>query len=128
MPRWIEEIEVVEINKRLLAATSEPHSLLDVGKLSSAVARPRQLLAYRVDADIFDLAAEYVFGVANNHPFLNGNKRTAYATAAVFLRLNGLSPKGRRKDAVSLVVALVIKTASTADMADWFRNTSRVMR
>ena len=68
------------------------HGLRDEGLLASALARPENRFAYAdADADLLDLAAAYAFGLARNHPFLDGNKRTGWASAVLFLRLNDIS-------------------------------------
>jgi death on curing protein len=122
MPNWVTEAQAIHLNKALVDKTGEPHKLIDRNKLASALDRPQNTEAYSsVTVDVFDLAAEYVYGIANNHPFINGNKRTAYAVGAAFLRMNGYRPKGRHDAAADVVIGLVNKTATTKDMATFFR-------
>lgn len=88
-PRWLEPTDIVELNRIVVSATGEPHQLLDYGLLDSACWRPRNLHFYdRVD-DAWSLAVELLFGIARNHAFEQGNKRTAFEAAIVFLELNG---------------------------------------
>ena len=82
---WIEIDVVLAYHNRQIAEHGGTEGLRDEGLLLSALARPQNLNAYGEDADIADLAASYAFGVAKNHPFLDGNKRTALAAALVFL-------------------------------------------
>lgn len=89
-PIWLTEEQVIGINKRLVAVSDEPHFLREPGLLASAVARPRHRWLY-ADRDIVSLAGALLLGIGRNHPFAQGNKRTAMAAAAVFLRLNGYS-------------------------------------
>lgn len=125
MPTWVNEAQAITLNRALVERTGEPHAVLDRGKLLSALDRPQNKAAYEDDADVFDLAAEYVFGIALNHAFLNGNKRTGYAVATVFLRMNGLRPKGRHEVAADMVIALVNRTKTKRDMAEFFRQVCR---
>jgi death-on-curing protein len=87
-PTWLTDSQVIEINKRLVAETGEPHFLRDAYLLSSALARPKNRWFYD-DYDIVNLAGSLLLGIGQNHPFEQGNKRTALAAAAVFLSLNG---------------------------------------
>ena len=89
-PIWLTDSQVIGINQRLVAGSDEPHFLRDAGLLSSAVARPKNRWAYS-DRDIVSLAGSLLLGIGRNHPFEQGNKRTAMAAASVFLRLNGYS-------------------------------------
>jgi death-on-curing protein len=87
-PTWLTDSQVIEINQRLVAETGEPHFLRDADLLSSALARPKNRWFYD-DYDIVNLAGSLLLGIGQNHPFEQGNKRTALAAAAVFLSLNG---------------------------------------
>ena len=87
-PIWLADSQVTEINKRLVAETGEPHFLRDPGLLSSALARPKNRWSYG-EHDIVGLAGSLLLGIGRNHPFEQGNKRTALMAAATFLSLNG---------------------------------------
>ena len=88
-PIWVREEVVQAIHGRQLAEHGGEPGIRDAGLLSSALARPRNLVAYAdQEPDLAALAAAYAFGVANNHPFLDGNKRTAYVVCRTFLKLN----------------------------------------
>lgn len=92
----------------------------DPALLESALARPRQLAAYG-DPDPADLAAAYAFGIARNHPFVDGNKRTALAVGETFLWLNGLRLTASDAQAVVAFVALAAGDLTEIELADWFR-------
>lgn len=79
----------------------------DEGMLESALARPRQKEVYDAP-DLYELAAAYLFGIAKNHPFVDGNKRTAFAAADLFLYFNGLSIEVEPE----AIINLVLKTAA----------------
>ena len=91
-PRWLLESVVLAIHTMLLEAHGGEGGLRDQDLLASALARPRNKYAYEDDCSLFDLAAAYSFGVAKNHPFIDGNKRVALATCLVFLSENDLLP------------------------------------
>lgn len=87
-PIWLTEDQVIRINERLVERTGEPHLLLSPGLLSSGMARPKNRWAYG-EQDVANLAGMLLLGIGMNHPFQQGNKRTALAAAKVFLQFNG---------------------------------------
>ena len=92
----------------------------DAGMLDSAMARPRNLAEYG-EPDVAALAASYAFGIARNHPFVDGNKRTAAVVSETFLMLNGYSLDATDADVVVAFVALAAGELSEEELADWFR-------
>ena len=87
-PIWISEPLVLANHQRQLAEHGGLDGVRDAGLLSSALARPKNVWAYGGDAaDLSALAASYAFGLARNHPFLDGNKRTAYVVCRTFLKI-----------------------------------------
>ena len=92
----------------------------DAGALESALGRPVNQWAYGED-DRCALAATYAFGIARNHPFTDGNKRTAWVLARLFLRLNGTAIAFEQPDAINTVLALAAGELSEVELADWFR-------
>ncbi len=92
----------------------------DAGALGSALARPVNRWAYGED-DRCALAAAYAFGIARNHPFTDGNKRTAWVAARLFLRLNGVHLAYTERDAIATVLALAAGNLTEDELADWFR-------
>ena len=119
-PVWIEKELVLAIHDRQLAEHGGPIGVRDAAGLESALARARNQWAYG-ETDLCALAAAYAFGVARNHPFADGNKRTAWVLARVFLALNGARIIFGSQDAIHMVLALAAGTLSEAEVADWFR-------
>lgn len=92
----------------------------DAGLLASAMARPQNLALYS-SPDVADLAAAYAFGIARNHPFVDGNKRTAAVVSETFLTLNGYALRATDAELVVAMVALAAGQLNEAELADWFR-------
>lgn len=88
-PDWLPVKEVVELNKAAVAETGEPFGIRDEGLLRSAIDRPEHHWYYDGEDDILVLAIKLMLGIARNHPFIQGNKRTGFDAARMFLRLNG---------------------------------------
>ena len=95
-------------------------SVRDMGLFESAMARPRNL-ALHEEPDVAALAAAYAFGIARNHPFTDGNKRTAAVVSESFLGLNGYRLDASDAELVVAILALAAGDLSEADLADWFR-------
>ena len=93
----------------------------DMGLLESAMARPQNLAAYG-EPDATGLAAAYAYGIARNHPFVDGNKRTAAVVAETFLTLNGYRLEASDAELVVAFLALAAGELSEEEMADWFRS------
>ena len=85
---WIEEAVVLAVHEEQLAEHGGAVGIRDLGLLQSALARPQHLVAYG-KPDVAALAAAYGYGIARNHPFMDGNKRTAFTVTELFLTLNG---------------------------------------
>lgn len=121
-PRWIREDVVRAIHARQLAEHGGAAGLRDDGLLSSALHRPLQLWQYgdpRPDAA--DLAAAYAHGLASNHPFVDGNKRTAFVLCRLFLLLNGYDLEASRGEKVAVFLDLAAGKLSQEDVAVWIR-------
>jgi death-on-curing protein len=99
--------------------------LRDEDMLESAIACPRQRFAYDATTDLAALAAAYGFGLARNHPYVDGNKRVAFVAMAVFLGLNCLEFTAAETDVVTTIVALASGTLDEAALGDWIRLNSR---
>lgn len=93
----------------------------DRAMLGSALARPLNLIAYG-DPDIADLAAAYAYGIARNHPFVDGNKRTALVVSETFLLINGYELTASNAEVVVAFVALAAGELDVPTLADWFRS------
>jgi death-on-curing protein len=113
--------EVVEaIHDEQIAWHGGQDGMRDTGLLESALARPRNLVAYG-DPDLPALAASLGYGIARNHPFLDGNKRTAFVTVEAFLMLNGVALTASDADCVLTIERLAEGSLSEADFAAWIR-------
>jgi death-on-curing protein len=95
----------------------------DPGALESALARPQNLVAYGAP-DYAELAAAYAFGIAKNHPFVDGNKRTAFVALEFFLELNGYVLGADDVQCVVTILSIADGTLSEAELADWLRANS----
>ena len=105
-PVWVDLPFVIRLHDRILDLTGGAPGLRDEGLLRSALDRPRNVHAYRGHV-LPEIAASYAFGIAKNHPFIDGNKRTAFVTCGVFLELNGLRLVAGTKDAELRMISLV---------------------
>lgn len=119
-PSWLERADVIQLHDEQIKLYGGLLGLRDEGILDSALGRPNHLIAYKTP-DIFELAASYAFGLARNHPFVDGNKRTAFAAAAVFLLDNGflLLPDTDRN--VHMFEELAAGNVTEDALAKWFR-------
>jgi death-on-curing protein len=122
-PVWLGEAVVLAMHGRLLAEHGGAPGLRDAALLDSALTRPQQLLAYG-DPDIYDLAAAYASGIVNNHPFVDGNKRTGFMATYVFLASNGLRVIAAEVDTVRSVTLLADGEIDESTFAAWLRKNS----
>ena len=118
---WIGPAVATAVHAEQIAEHGGGEGVRDLGLLESALARPQQLAAYG-QPDIADLAAAYAFGIARNHPFVDGNKRTAAVVSEAFLALNGQNLGATDAELVVVMVALAAGELSEAELADWFRS------
>lgn len=123
-PRWIGMAETLAIHDRLIGEHGGAAGLRDRGSLEAALARARQLFAYGTP-DLFDLGASYAAAIVGNHPFVDGNKRTGFVIAILFLELNGLSFAAAEADAVRAMTDLAARDITDAAFADWLRDNCR---
>jgi death-on-curing protein len=119
---WVHEDVVLAIHEAQLAEHGGPVGIRDSGLLSSALARPQQLHAYGVSPDAPALAAAYAHGIARNHPFLDGNKRTAFVVLELFLELNGWSLQADDADCVTTIQELASGKLSERELSSWVRS------
>ncbi|MDE0444515.1 MAG: type II toxin-antitoxin system death-on-curing family toxin [Gammaproteobacteria bacterium] len=122
-PTWLSQAAVLAMHERLLAEHGGTAGIRDPGLLDSALARPRQHHAYG-DPDPFDMAAAYAAGIIRNHPFVDGNKRTGFMSAYVFLALNGVRTTAAEVDVVRVVTLLAANEIDEAAFAAWLRDNS----
>jgi len=120
---WLLEETVTAIHHRQIAEHGGSEGLRDEGLLSSALARPKNLLAYsEPPPDLASLAAAYAYGIARNHPFIDGNKRVALVAARTFLILNGVDLDATQDDKFLIFLNLAEGAISEKELADWIRN------
>jgi death on curing protein len=121
--QWIEENSVLDIHARQLEQHGGMAGVRDAGLLSSALNRPQNLWAYaRQSADMASLAAMYAAGIAKNHPFLDGNKRTAAVVCELFLDRNGYELTADNDSWYEAMVGLASGVMDEAAFAIWLRN------
>ncbi len=118
--RWVRAEVVYAVHDAQLAEHGGPPGVRDESALESALARPQNKAAYG-EADAAALAAAYAFGLVRNHPFADGNKRTGWVVARVFLADNGLRFHFDPADAVRTVEALAAGKLSEEKLEAWFR-------
>ncbi|MDP2810163.1 MAG: type II toxin-antitoxin system death-on-curing family toxin [Rhodocyclaceae bacterium] len=117
---WIEEPVVWAIHEAQLAEHSGSAGVRDAGLLASALARPINLAAYGAP-DVADCAAAYGYGVSRNHPFIDGNKRTAFVCVELFLAMNGHDLKATDADCVLTMLAVAVGEMDESAFAAWLR-------
>ena len=120
---WIDPVVIRAVHEEQLTEHGGGVGTRDEGLLESALARPLQLAAYG-EPDAAALAAAYGYGLAKNHPFIDGNKRTAFVAAELFLALNGSVLTARDADCVMTMLAVASGDLNEADFADWIRRHS----
>jgi death on curing protein len=118
--RWIKESSVLAIHDEQIAEHGGLAGVRDLPLLQSALARPQNLAAYG-SPDVADLAASYAVGIARNHAFLDGNKRTAWVVAETFLLKNGYELIARDQDGVTAMLAVAEGTMPEQEFAIWVR-------
>ena len=122
-PEFLERDVVLFLHDQALREYGGIHGVKDEGLLDSALGRPLNKLAHADPPapDLFDLAAAYAFGIASNHAFNDGNKRTAWGCCVLFLKANGRNLRVATPDVVEQVVALVERRVDEVAFAVWLR-------
>ena len=121
---WVESEVALAAHRNQLVEHGGGDGVRDHGLFSSAMARPQNLVAYG-DPDASALAASYAFGIARNHPFNDGNKRTAAVVSETFLILNGFGLETNDAEVVVVFEALAAGDLTEEELADWFRERIR---
>ncbi|MGJ4730524.1 type II toxin-antitoxin system death-on-curing family toxin [Luteimonas sp. SDU101] len=122
MITWITKALALAIHDRQLAEHGGGSGVRDHALLDSALARPQQLYAYgHPPPDLADLAASLAFGLARNHPFVDGNKRTAHVCYRVFIALNGGEFVATDEDKYINMLSLTEGSLEESAFADWLR-------
>jgi death-on-curing protein len=119
--KWLLEETVYVIHKRQIAEHGGGDGVRDEGLLLSALAKPQNLLAYVENADIASLAAALAFGIAKNHPFIDGNKRTALVVMRTFLLLNEFNINANQEEKYLIFLRLAEGNLSEEELSEWVR-------
>lgn len=122
-PVWVAREAILAVHDQLLAEFGGDSGVRDAGLLDSALARPEHKFAYE-EAPLFDLAAAYAFGIVKNHPFVDGNKRTGFMAAILFLERNGGRFAAPEADAVVRTLALAAGEMTENQYAAWLEENS----
>lgn len=117
---WVDVAVAIAAHNEQLAEHGGAEGVRDLNMLESAMARPPNLVAYG-EPDAAELAASYAFGIARNHPFVDGNKRTAAVVSETFLLLNGHAPRCDDVELVHTFLSLAAGEMTVADLTAWFR-------
>jgi death-on-curing protein len=123
---WVEESVVLALHEEHLAEHGGAVGIRDGGLLESALFRPRHLVNYG-EPDLVALAAAYGYGLARNHPFIDGNKRTAFIVTELFLALNGQELMADDQSCVVTMLKLAEGSLSETEFADWVRANTKPM-
>ena len=118
---WIDPAVILAVHEEQLAEHGGAAGVRDAGLLESALARPRNLAHYG-QPDACELAAAYAFGLAKNHPFIDGNKRSAFVATELFLMLNGWRLTAGDADCVMVMLRLAAGEVDEASFAQWHRD------
>lgn len=119
---WVLESVALAIHEAQLAEHGGIPGVRDEALFSSAMAKPQNVAAYGDRPDAADLAAAYAFGLARNHPFLDGNKRTAFVVMELFLNLNGWTLKAGEAECISTMQLVAAGDFPEKDLAAWLRS------
>ncbi|KRI00966.1 type II toxin-antitoxin system death-on-curing family toxin [Curvibacter sp. PAE-UM] len=118
--RWLDAAVLTAVHDMQLAEHGGGTGIRDAGMFESALAKPRQLAVYG-KPDVSALAAAYGYGIARNHPYVDGNKRTAFVATELFLRLNGWQLMATDADCVLTMLGVAAGDLSEEQFADWVR-------
>jgi death on curing protein len=120
-PVWVLREVVLTLHDVLLAEFGGPSGIRDEALLDSALARPQQMFHYE-NPDLFTLATAYIYGILKNHPFVDGNKRTAFMTAFVFLARNGKTLNAPEAETTRAILDLTAGKMTEAEFTLWLKN------
>jgi len=121
--RWVKDEVLLAVHDEQLAEHGGAGGVRDSGLLDSALARPKNLAAYEKPS-VFDLAAAYAMGIIHNHPFVDGNKRTGFLAAYIFLALNGWELDAPEAAAAAIVLDLAAGKMDETQFSIWLKETS----
>ena len=125
--KWIDPGVVLAIHDQQIAEHGGTNGIRDIGLIESALARAKNLASYSA-SDVFDLAAEYGYGIARNHGFIDGNKRTAYVVTLVFLVLNGHDLTAQAVERVLIFEKLGKGELAPDEFVRWLRRHGKIFQ
>ena len=120
-PIWLTATEVKDFHAEQLAIFGGPAGVHDEGLLESAIGRPVNTWHYG-ETDLAALAAAYAYGIASNHPFVDGNKRAAFMAMIIFLEMNGVAFAPDTGEAAAAIVSLAAGEIAENGLARWIRD------
>ena len=120
-PVWLDVAEVIDMHAEQLAMFGGPAGVRDPGLLESALGRPVNKWTYG-ETDLAVLAAAYGYGLARNHAFVDGNKRIAFMTMMIFLRINGVRISPSQPQATAIMLELAAGSVGEDGLARWIRD------
>lgn len=120
-PEWLDVGIVLDVHAEQLALFGGADGVRDIGLLESALGRPLNKFSYG-ETDLAALAAAYAYGIARNHPFVDGNKRTAFASLIVFLGLNGIDFNVLPEQATGMILSMAAGEVSEESLARWIKD------
>jgi death-on-curing protein len=120
-PNWVRRDVIELLHTQSIAEHGGADAVRDEGLLESALARPTNLFAYEEVRDASRLAASYTFGLAKNHPFVDGNKRAAFIAAGLFLRLNGYRLIADQAQATLVILSVAAGSFGEEELTAWIR-------
>lgn len=120
-PVWLDVEILVDLHAEQLALFGGPDGIRDQGMLESALGRPINKFSYG-EHDLAALAAAYAFGIARNHPFVDGNKRAAFGALIVFLGLNDIDFQVSPENATAMILSLAAGEVSEQSLTRWIRD------
>jgi death on curing protein len=120
-PIWLTTAEVVALHEMQLRRFGGPAGIRDSGALESALGRPINKWQYE-GADLAGMTAAYAYGIARNHPFIDGNKRAAFVAMMLFLRKNGVKFAPSQAEATLIILGLAAGDVSEASLARWIKD------
>lgn len=121
-PTWLDRPILEALHADQIMEHGGSLGIRDEGLLESALARPQQKWHYEPRTDLATLAAAYAFGVAKNHPFIDGNKRAALVSAYTFLAVNGFELEAPEPEAMTVILGTADGSISEEDLASWIRS------
>jgi death on curing protein len=118
---WVLKDVAIALHDKQIFKHGGLEGVRDIGGLESALKRPQFLVTYKECEDIAELAAAYAYGVIKNHPFLDGNKRTAFVTAELFLALNRFELVATDDDSVMTFLGVASGSLSEKKLIEWYQ-------